>query len=63
MRMDRVTQILRPVVFLAFPVPILAGLGQRFDGTWPGYVAYAAAGIMAAAAVVAGVLAYRDRRR
>ncbi len=61
--MNKFSQILRPVVFLAFPVPVLAGIGQNFDGTWPGYVAYVAAGIMAAAAIAAGVLAYRGTQR
>ena len=60
--MDRTARILRPVVFFGWAVPIFIGLGARFEGTWPAYLAYVVAAIMAAAALAAGWQAYRATR-
>ncbi|HEX3441933.1 MAG TPA: hypothetical protein VHT93_16455 [Pseudolabrys sp.] len=55
--------ILGRMVFFLFPVPFAVSLGNSNSGAWTGYVAYAAAVILVAAAIATGWLAYRQSRR
>jgi hypothetical protein len=46
--------VLRHVVFFLFPVPFLLSFAVQHGEEWTGYAAYAAAAVLALAAVVAG---------
>ena len=54
--------ILGRMVFFLFPVPFAVSLGNSYSGAWTGYVAYAAAAVLVAAAIATGWLGYRESR-
>ena len=60
--MDRISAILRHIVFFIWPIPFLLGFAMERDTGWPEAVAYAAAGLLAVAAAGAAYMAVRRRR-
>jgi ABC-type multidrug transport system permease subunit len=57
--MDRFGLVLRSIVFFLFPTPFLLSFAVSHGDDWTGYVAYAAIGVLALAAAVAGLIAIR----
>jgi hypothetical protein len=60
--MKDAAHILGRMVFFLFPLPFAVSLGNSYSGTWTGYVAYAAAAVLVAAAIATGWLGYRESR-
>ena len=61
--MKNAAQILGRAVFFLFPVPFAIGIGNEHLGSWPGYVAYAAAAVLTGAAIIVGWAAFHQDRR
>ena len=56
--MKNAAQILGRAVFFLFPVPFAIGIGNQHLGSWPGYVAYAAAAVLTGATIIVGWAAF-----
>jgi hypothetical protein len=59
--MKYAAQILGRTVFFLFPIPFAVGIGNEYVGSWPGYLACAAAAVLTGAAILIGWTAFRAR--